>query len=108
MSLISTILIFFTVFSLTSAVYYRNFPYSSSRIIRTRAQQLQSDLSSPQRASAAAAAASNLSPPPAHLFVLRPDYTLRNINKVADVVRNFLQKRLQQPLFEDSKRAYDY
>uniref|UniRef100_A0A914PXG1 Uncharacterized protein n=1 Tax=Panagrolaimus davidi TaxID=227884 RepID=A0A914PXG1_9BILA len=74
---------------------------------RTRSQQFQSDSGSAQKSSTSTA---NLSPPPAHLFVLRPDYTLRNINKVADVVRNFLQKRLQQPFEKRSSISalFDY
>ena len=40
-------------------------------------------------------------PPPAHLFILRPDYALMKINTVANAVKNLLQKRWIQELLEE-------
>lgn len=40
-------------------------------------------------------------PPPAHLFILRPDYALMKINTVANAVKSLLQKRWIQELLEE-------
>ena len=40
-------------------------------------------------------------PPPAHLFILRPDYALMKINTVANAVKDLLQKRWIQELLEE-------
>ncbi|KAE9551866.1 hypothetical protein FO519_004915 [Halicephalobus sp. NKZ332] len=40
-------------------------------------------------------------PPPAHLFILRPDYALMKINTIANAVKSFFQKRWMEKTLEE-------
>ena len=83
--------------TVTNAMYYHNLPYSTKTIqSRLQARRYQDS--------------SQISSSSAHFLVLRPDYALRSINKVADVFRNFLHKRLVKPTtsIKRSTITYDF